>query len=85
MVRHLVTELAVEPVPADEDAMPRYVTSVVLRLHEMWVARRLVGVKARLQRTNPESETETYNRLFAELMTLEKHRRDLRERGLGNF
>jgi DNA primase len=84
-VRHLVTELAVEPVPADDDAMPRYVSSVVLRLHEMWVSRRLVGVKARLQRTDPEAETETYNRLFAELMALEKHRRDLRERGLGNL
>ncbi|HSK56365.1 MAG TPA: DNA primase [Jiangellales bacterium] len=85
VVRHLVTELAVEPVPADDDAMPRYVSSVVLRLHEMWVSRRLVGVKARLQRTDPEAETETYNRLFAELMALEKHRRDLRERGLGNL
>jgi DNA primase len=81
--RLLVAELAVEPVPAEETALPRYGESVVLRLHEMWVSRRLVTLKARLQRTDPSEQTAAYNRLFAELMTLEKHRRDLRERGLG--
>jgi DNA primase len=81
--RLLVTELAVEPVPAEETALPRYAESVVLRLHEMWVSRRLVTLKARLQRTDPSEQTAVYNRLFAELMTLEKHRRDLRDRGLG--
>ena len=53
-------------------------------LHEVWVSRRLVTVKARLQRTDPSEQTAAYNRLFAELMTLEKHRRNLRERGLGS-
>jgi DNA primase len=81
--RLLVTELAVEPIPVDDAALPRYAESVVLRLHEVWVSRRLVTVKARLQRTDPSEQTAAYNRLFAELMTLEKHRRDLRERGLG--
>ncbi|HEY9378315.1 MAG TPA: hypothetical protein VIQ02_14625, partial [Jiangellaceae bacterium] len=81
--RLLVAELSVEPVPADDAALPRYAESVVLRLHEVWVSRRLVTLKARLQRTDPSEQTAAYNRLFAELMTLEKHRRDLRERGLG--
>jgi DNA primase len=81
--RLLVTELAVEPIPADDAALPRYAESVVLRLHEMWISRRLVTLKARLQRTDPSEQTAAYNRLFAELMTLEKQRRDLRERGLG--
>ncbi|MGH8828675.1 MAG: DNA primase, partial [Jiangellaceae bacterium] len=84
VTRHVLTELAVEPAPADEAALPRYVESVVLRLHEVWVSRRLVGLKARLQRTDPAADPEAYNRLFGELMALEKHRRDLRERGLGS-
>jgi DNA primase len=81
--RLLIAELSVEAVPADDAALPRYAESVVLRLHEMWISRRLVTVKARLQRTDPSEQTAAYNRLFAELMALEKQRRDLRERGLG--
>jgi DNA primase len=81
--RLLVVELSVEPIPADESALPRYAESVVLRSHEVWVLRRLVSVKAKLQRTDPSEQTAAYNRLFGELMTLEKQRRDLRERGLG--
>jgi DNA primase len=81
--RLLIAELSVEAVPADDSALPRYAESVVLRLHEMWISRRLVTVKARLQRTDPSEQTAAYNRLFAELMALEKQRRDLRERGLG--
>jgi DNA primase len=81
--RHVVTELSVESVPADDAGLPRYVESMVLRLHEVWVSRKLVTLKARLQRTDPSEQTEAYNRLFGELMSLEKHRRDLRERGLG--
>ena len=82
--RNLVTELSVEPVPSGEDSLHRYAESVVLRQHEVWVARRLVTLKAKLQRTDPSAETDVYNRLFGELMVLEKQRRDLRERGLGN-
>jgi DNA primase len=81
--RMLIAELSVEAVPADDAALPRYAESVVLRLHEMWISRRLVTVKARLQRTDPSEQTVAYNRLFAELLALEKQRRDLRERGLG--
>jgi DNA primase len=84
VVRTLVSELSVEPVPAGESGLERYVESVVLRLHEVWVSRQIVSLKARLQRTDPSAETDGYNRLFGELMALEKHRRDLRERGLGN-
>lgn len=80
-IRQVITQLAVEPVPAEEQAVPRYVESVVLRLHEVWVSRQLVSRKAKLQRTDPSAEPEAYNRLFGELMALEKHRRDLRDRG----
>ena len=81
--RHIVTQLAVEAMPVDETAVQRYAGSVVLRLHEVWVSRQLVALKAKLQRTDPSAQVEVYNRLFGELMALEKHRRDLRERGIG--
>lgn len=83
-VRAMITELSVEPVPASEAELERYAQSLVLRLHEVWVSRQVVALKAKLQRTDPSTETEVYNRLFGELMALEKLRRDLRERGLGN-
>nr|WP_246220864.1 hypothetical protein [Phytoactinopolyspora mesophila] len=83
VTRHVLSELAVEAIPTDEAGVPRYVESVVLRLTEIWVSRRLVSLKARLQRTDPSSEVQLYNKLFGELMTLEAHRRDLRDRGVG--
>jgi DNA primase len=39
-----------------------------------------VGVKARLQRTDPEAQRAAYDGLFGELMALEQMRRTLRER-----
>jgi DNA primase len=84
-IRALVTELSVEPLTATEDEVPLYVESVTLRLQEMWVSRRLVSLKARLQRTDPEAEPEVYNRTFADLMALEQHRRTLRERAIGGL
>ncbi|WP_216852996.1 DNA primase [Phytoactinopolyspora halotolerans] len=83
VTRHVLSELAMETIPTDDASMPRYAESIVLRLTEVWVSRRLVALKARLQRTDPSAEVEVYNRLFGELMTLEAHRRDLRERGIG--
>jgi DNA primase len=83
-VATLVTELAVEPMPVDDavpDAVTRYVDSVVHRMHEIAVTRRLASVKARLQRTDPGDSM--YPKVFAELMSLEKARRDLRERAFG--
>ena len=51
----------------------------------IWVSRRLVSVKAKLQRTDPEADAASYNRLFGELMALESMRRDLRERAISGI
>ena len=40
-------------------------------------------MKSRLQRTNPVEQAAEYNRMFGELVALEQHRRNLRERALG--
>jgi DNA primase len=75
-----VQQLAVDPITADDDAVGRYVVSSLARLHAIWVSRRLVGVKAKLQRTDPEAHRAAYDALFGELMGLEQMRRTLRER-----
>jgi DNA primase len=84
-IRGLATELSVAPLEAPDETLPRYVESLTLRLQEMWVSRRLVTVKATLQRTDPEAEQDTYNKTFADLMALEQVRRTLRERAIGGL
>jgi DNA primase len=79
-VADAVRELAVDPIASDDDAVGRYVVSALARLHGIWVSRRLVGVKARLQRTDPQAQQAVYDGLFGELMALEQMRRTLRER-----
>jgi DNA primase len=81
----VVRELAVDPIAADEDSLPRYVVSSLARLHGIWISRRLVSVKAKLQRTDPEADAAAYNALFGELMALEGMRRDLRERAISGL
>jgi DNA primase len=84
-VRALVNELAVEPVPSDEESFARYADEVVARLEELATTRRVTEVKSRLQRLNPVEQADSYNRLFGELVALEKHRRVLRERAIGSL
>ena len=56
-VRRLVRELAVEPLPADDQALTRYATEVLARLEELAATRRIAEVKSRLQRLNPVEQS----------------------------
>ncbi|MGH8970027.1 MAG: toprim domain-containing protein, partial [Actinomycetes bacterium] len=84
-VRRLVRELAVEPIPSDDQAQTRYATEVLARLEASAVTRRVTDVKSRLQRMNPVEVEPAYNRLFGELIALEAHLRALRERAIGTI
>jgi DNA primase len=84
-VRSLVIELAVEPVRAEREADARFADELIARLQELAAGRRIAHVKARLQRLNPTEQLDEYNRMFGELVALEKHRRELRERALGSL
>ena len=84
-LRGLVAELAVEPVRADGPPDERYANSLMARLDELAVTRRIVEVKSRLQRLNPVEQAEDYNRLFGRLVGLEQQRRSLRERVISGF
>ena len=67
-----------------QGARPRATPAMhVYRLQELTVQRRIADLKSRLQRTNPVEHAEEYNRMFGELVALEKHRRSLRELAVG--
>ena len=77
-VTPLVTQLAVTPLPADtDDALAKYAASVVLRLAEVEVSRRVGVLRSRVQRLEPGDPAA--GEAFAELLGLEAQRRALRE------
>jgi DNA primase len=77
-VEALVTELAVAPMPADrEEALARYAASVVLRVAEMELIRRIGDLRSKVQRTGAEQDG---GAAFAELLAAETDRRTLRDR-----
>jgi DNA primase len=78
----LVTQLAVTPLPADTDEMlARYAASVVLRLAEVEVSRRVGVLHSRVQRLEPSDPAAV--EASAELLAVESERRALRERIAG--
>jgi DNA primase len=84
-VRELVTELAVEPMQSREDDDPRYAEALLVRLEEMALTRRVQELKSRLQRLNPVEQAEDYNRMFGELIVLERQKKGLREQAAGEL
>jgi DNA primase len=82
-VVQLINALAVEPMRVDHDVDDRYVERQIARVQELAVTRRIVELKSRVQRLNPVTDPETFNRDYGELIALEQHKRELRERGAG--
>ncbi|HET6167165.1 MAG TPA: DNA primase [Marmoricola sp.] len=80
----LLTALAVEEVHTSKELTTAYAAQHVHRLRELTALRRIADLKSRLQRTNPVEEAADYNRMFGELVALEQHRRDLREKALAS-
>ncbi|WP_026918613.1 DNA primase [Gordonia shandongensis] len=78
----LVTELAVEPMPVEEDRVPQYITSVLARLQEVWVGSQIADIKSRLRRMSPGADPDGYNALFGDLVALEAYRRSLLEQAV---
>jgi DNA primase len=67
-----------------KDPSTAYAAQHVHRLRELTALRRIADLKSRLQRTNPVEEAVEYNKMFGELVALEQHRRDLREKALAS-
>jgi DNA primase len=81
--RSLIVELTVDRLITLDEDDPRYAESVLARLQEMAVTRRIQQLRSRLQRLNAVEESEAFNRLFGDLIALEQHKQGLRERAMG--
>lgn len=79
-VRPILSVAAVEPLRSSEQSTRAVVVSVLARLQELTVARRITELKSKLQRTNPVTESDEYNKMFGELVAVEQQRRSFRER-----
>ncbi|MBD8505598.1 DNA primase [Hoyosella sp. G463] len=80
----LVSELAIENMPVDEDAVPRYIGGVLARLQEVWVGGQIAELKSRLQRMSPTEDPDAYHGLFGDLVALEEYRRSLLTKAVGD-
>ena len=76
--RNFVSELAVEPIHADD--LYEYADSVLSRLQETRVGQQIAQLKSQLQRMRPSDDEEAYNALFSDLVALEQARRELNDR-----
>jgi DNA primase len=76
-----VTALAVEPLRREPDE--KYADALLAQVGQLAVSREITAVKARLQRMNPVEEQASYNRMFGDLVGLEKRRKALLDRAAG--
>ena len=84
-IRDLMTELAVEPMQAVDESDVRYAEALLVRLEEMALTRRVQELKSRLQRLNPVENADEYNRMFGELIELERQKKGLRSKAVGEL
>ena len=78
-----VTALAVEPLQSIREPDAKYADVLLAKVGELAVSREITSVKARLQRMNPVEEQAGYNRMFGDLVGLEKRRKALLDRAAG--
>ncbi|AWT55312.1 DNA primase [Mycolicibacterium smegmatis] len=82
---NLVNELSVEAINVEDDEkLPRYISSVLARLQEVWVGRQIAEVKSKLQRMSPVEQGDEYHALFGDLVAMESYRRSLLEQASGD-
>ncbi|MGI9085467.1 MAG: DNA primase [Aeromicrobium sp.] len=82
-LRHVLSVAAVEPMRARESSMAAVVAATIAQLQALTLARRITELKSKLQRTNPVEQTDSYNRMFGELIALEQQHRTMRGRAIG--
>ncbi len=75
VLEQLVVSLAVEPVL--RDPTEGYAREYAAQLRLQTLSRRIAELKSKLQRTNPLDDQPAYNRMFAQLVNLERERKDL--------
>ncbi len=79
VLRPLVSELAVRPLPAkDAEAMVSYCRDILNRLTELRITQQKAEKLGQLQRMDPTADPALYNQVQRDLMELEMQRRQLR-------
>jgi DNA primase len=78
----VVSALAVDPIRLDRVPDEQYARASLARLQELTCLRRIADLKSKLQRTNPIDRPDDYNRMFGELIALERYRTDLRSQAI---
>ena len=78
-----VTALAVESLNITGEPDVKYADVLLAKVGELAVSREIASVKARLQRMNPVEEQAGYNKMFGDLVGLEKRRKALLDRAAG--
>ena len=79
----MLRALLVEPIQSNDEQLDRYAKAVYSRVMELDATRQIAELKRTLQRLNPVDEQVEYDKLFADLVALEQHRRTLREQAMG--
>jgi DNA primase len=83
--REFVTRLAVEPLEApgkDGEPDARYAEAVLADVERLAVSRQITALKSRLQRLSPV-DSQDYNRIFGDLVSLEQRHKALQDRASG--
>ncbi len=83
--RSLVTELAVEPIPARQNAIDRYAAGMLAALQRQLLAGQIADIKSRLQRLSPVEEPDEARALWADLVALEQYYKALGEQAAGGM
>jgi DNA primase len=78
----VVSALAVDPLRLGREPDEQYARANLARLQELTCLRRITELKSKLQRTNPIERADEYNRMFGELIALERYRADLRAQAI---
>lgn len=84
VAQSVVSEIAVEDIPVDQDKLSSYAESIFASLEEGWVGQQVAELKSALQRMNPSTD-ENYQDLFKDLVALEEYRRTLKEMAVENY
>ncbi|MFZ2227211.1 MAG: DNA primase [Candidatus Nanopelagicaceae bacterium] len=84
-MKALIAELSVEPIRTDGEISQRYVESIVARLREVAMSRKIAELKSTLQRLNPLTHEAQYTELFTELVGLEAARRSQHDLAIGDL
>lgn len=81
----LIVELAVEPLRVTGEPDGNYVTVTLAGVRRPTTERLVAELKSKLQRIDPDSDTDEYMRSFGELVALEQQLRGLREQAAGGL